>query len=258
MYFSTPDQVMKGEHVVEIKAKLLELVAEARHVELSFIGEIGEDDRAASGTFQAWSAKDELVHIGAWKGIMCERLRAFQRGETPPAFDDWDAVNEEIFERHQKDTFPEAVKFLDMSYEQMVEQVHSISEEDLLDVQRYPWQRGRSLFRQTIHNGYFHPIGHIAFWYSKRGDPRRGNRLMEDVTSQMLNLDESPAWQGQTIYNLACYYALSGDKQQAIERLSRAFSLSPDIAEWSKEDSDLASIWDEPGYLVLVERGKAN
>lgn len=242
---------------MDVKNKLLELVADAHQNEISFISELGEQDRALSGTFQEWSAKDEIVHIAAWKGIMCERFRAFQADQTPPAFDDWDAVNEEIFNRHQDDAWSEAVDYLELSYNQMVEQIQSVSEDDLLDGQRYPWLRGRSLFKQTLHNGYFHPLGHIAFWYSKRGDPARGNQLMEAVTNEMQSLDESPAWQGQSIYNLACYYALSGDKEQAIDRLSEAFSLSTDLVEWSKEDSDLTSIWDDPGYLALVEQGKS-
>jgi hypothetical protein len=242
---------------VELKDKLLELIAEAHQNELSFIAELDEENHALSGTFKEWSAKDEIVHIAAWIGIMCERFRAFQADQIPPAFDDWDAVNEEIFTRHKDDSWSEAVDYLEVSFKQLVEQVQSVSEDDLLDGQRYPWLRGRSLFKQTIHNGYFHPQGHIAFWYSKRGNAQRGNQIMEAVSTQMLTLDESPAWRGQTIYNLACYYAMSGDNERALDRLGQAFSLSPDIVAWSKEDSDLTSIWEEPGYLALVEKWKS-
>jgi hypothetical protein len=238
------------------KHKLLELLAEARQAEQSFIFGISEEERARRGTFQEWSAKDEIVHIAAWKGIMCERFRAFQAGQVPPAFDDWDAVNEEIYQRHQEDTFSEALDYLELSYNQLVEQVQAMSEEDLLDSQRYPWLKGRSLWRGTLHNGFFHPQGHIAFWYSKQGDPERGNQLMEAVTRQMQALDGSPAWQAQSVYNLACYYALNGDKKEAVDLLSRAFVLDSDLVEWSQKDSDLTSIWDEPGYLALVEQWK--
>jgi hypothetical protein len=242
---------------VDLKNKLLELVAEAHAKELSFIAELNEQERALSGTFKEWFAKDEIVHIAAWKGIMCERFRAFRADQTPPTFDDWDAVNEEIFTRHKDESWSETYEYFKLSYKQMVEQIQSVSEDDLLDGQRYPWLRGRSLFRRTIHNGYYHPLGHIALWYNKRGDPVRGNQLMEDATGQMLSLDDSPAWQGQSVYNLACYYALSGDKVQAMDRLGLAFSLSADLVEWSREDSDLSSIWDEPGYLALVEQWKS-
>jgi hypothetical protein len=75
---------------------------------------------------------------------------------------------------------------------------------------------------------------------------------MEEVTETLINEDESLRWQGQSIYNLACFYALSGDKERAIENLGKAISLSSDMIEWSREDTDLTSIWDEPGYRALV------
>ena len=76
---------------------------------------------------------------------------------------------------------------------------------------------------------------------------------MEEVTRTLLSLDENTHYQAQSIYNLACYYALSGDKVNSIENLSRAFELSPDMVEWSRSDPDLTSIWDEPEYRALVE-----
>jgi hypothetical protein len=45
---------------------------------------------------------------------------------------------------------------------------------------------------------------------------------------------------------------LIGDKEVAIKKLEEAFPLSPDMIEWSKSDSDLDNIRDEPGYLALV------
>ena len=160
---------------MDLKQKLLELVAEAHQTELTFIAELVEEERGLKGSFQEWSAKDELVHMAAWKGIMCERFRAFQADQTPPAFDDWDAVNEEIFNRHRDDSWAEVVDYLEVSYKQMVEQIQAISEDDLMDGGRYAWLRGRSLFKQTLHNGYFHPHGHIALWYGKHSDPGRGS-----------------------------------------------------------------------------------
>jgi len=129
---------------MEYKRKLLELVEEARQREIKFIAEMGEDERKQQGTFQEWSAKDELVHIGAWKGIMCERFRAFQAEQTPPAFDDWDTVNDEIFKRHEGDSWTEAVDYLELSYQQMVEQILALSEDGLMDGQRFPWLRSAS------------------------------------------------------------------------------------------------------------------
>ena len=52
-------------------------------------------------------------------------------------------------------------------------------------------------------------------------------------------------------YNLACYYALAGETARAIETLRDALHLHPDLLGWSKEDTDLASLRDDPNYKAL-------
>lgn len=58
-------------------------------------------------------------------------------------------------------------------------------------------------------------------------------------------------WPGANYYNQACIYALSGKSPAAIEALGEALRLEPQLIEWSKQDSDLASLRDEPGYMAL-------
>ena len=238
------------------KNQLLDLLSKSDQSEVNFISDISDKERAAIGAAQEWAVKDEIIHIAAWKAIMSERFASARADKSHPGYDDWDAVNEEIFQHHRKDTWQEVLEFRERSYQQLVEQIQSFDEDDLVDEQRYEWLNGRSLWKRTIHVGYFHPHWHIALLYSKRGENGRGSRLMDQVTSILITLDESPRWQGQSIYNLACFYALSGDSERAIDNLGRAFSLSSDMIEWSREDTDLASVWEEPGYRALVEKSK--
>jgi tetratricopeptide (TPR) repeat protein len=60
---------------------------------------------------------------------------------------------------------------------------------------------------------------------------------------------------GVVQYNLACHYALAGETETAIKKLREALELNPELAEWSKEDSDLASIREEPGYIEEANHG---
>jgi len=41
-----------------------------------------------------------------------------------------------------------------------------------------------------------------------------------------------------------------------VRKLDDAFSLSPDMIEWSKMDTDLDNIRDEPGYLALIRENE--
>ncbi len=234
------------------KNQLLDLLEKSHQNELSFISGLNDGARGLSGTSQEWSVKDEIVHIAAWKAIMAERFVASMADKNPPDYDDWDAVNEEIFQRHKDKTWQEVLEFQNQSYQQLVAQIQLIPEDDLIDERRYAWLRGRSMWNRTINNAYFHPHWHIALLYRRGGQAARGNQLMEEVTRKLLSLDESSRWQGQSIYNLACYYTQAGEKEKAIENLRQAFALSPDMIEWSREDADLISIRDEPEFLALV------
>ena len=74
---------------------------------------------------------------------------------------------------------------------------------------------------------------------------------MEETTKTLLTLDESSQWQGQYIYNLGCFYAQTGENEKAIKNLGRAFPFDQDLIEWSKTDTDLDGIRDEPGFKAL-------
>ena len=50
-------------------------------------------------------------------------------------------------------------------------------------------------------------------------------------------------------YNVACFEALAGRREDALEHLRRAYDLAPEkVSEWAPEDSDLDSIRDDPAF----------
>lgn len=54
-------------------------------------------------------------------------------------------------------------------------------------------------------------------------------------------------------YNAACYAALVGDGERAIELLRRALELDPAMALWVAKDADLESIRDDPRVVAAAE-----
>jgi tetratricopeptide (TPR) repeat protein len=59
-----------------------------------------------------------------------------------------------------------------------------------------------------------------------------------------------------TLYNVACGYALLGESDHALECLERAGLNGMSIAEWAENDSDLASLHDDPRFHALMESFK--
>jgi len=59
-----------------------------------------------------------------------------------------------------------------------------------------------------------------------------------------------------TLYNVACSYALMGESDHALDCLERANLRGMSIAEWAENDSDLASLHDNPRFQALMESFK--
>jgi mannose-6-phosphate isomerase-like protein (cupin superfamily) len=52
-----------------------------------------------------------------------------------------------------------------------------------------------------------------------------------------------------THYNLACFRALAGDREGALESVQRAYAMEPEnMLKWAVHDSDLDSIRDDPRF----------
>jgi non-specific serine/threonine protein kinase len=56
-----------------------------------------------------------------------------------------------------------------------------------------------------------------------------------------------------TLYNLACSYALMGEPDRALDCLERAGLRGTSIAEWAENDSDLASLHADPRFHTLMK-----
>ena len=84
-------------------------------------------------------------------------------------------------------------------------------------------------------------IAFAAYGYRRTGDPERGQKLLEEAAAE--RPDE---WQAH--YHLACFAALDGRRDEALDHLKRAVSLDAKAAEWAATDEDFDSVRDEPRF----------
>jgi hypothetical protein len=57
--------------------------------------------------------------------------------------------------------------------------------------------------------------------------------------------------EANAIYNLACFFALIGEKEKALNNLKTAFIARPDLIEWSKNDNDLDALREDSDFKAL-------
>jgi tetratricopeptide (TPR) repeat protein len=237
----------------QLKAGLIELLGRAQSDQRALVTELSDDERAAIGTADRWSIKDVIVHVAFWKNRQLERLSAAARGETPVEGEHYDQVNAQVFEEWRERPWQAVLDESERIFEALVAQVREFDPAALADPNRYEWQSGRSLLVSAVGNGFWHPESHIAQCYIDRGDITRATRLQEDVTEQLGRYGDQLAPRGEALYNLACFYATSGQIEKALALLAEALRLQPDLLEWSKEDPDLISLHGLPAYQALYE-----
>ena len=93
----------------------------------------------------------------------------------------------------------------------------------------------------------FQPSGWELGFRAAQMEPREAVAYVEE---HMHEYPESAA----TYYNLACFRALSGDRDGAVAALERAAELDADaVRKWGAQDSDLDRIRDEQRVRELLE-----
>lgn len=238
-----------------VKSHLVELLRRARQDELLLFSSLSTEERAASGTLEQWSAKDLAAHIAFWEERLTQRLAGRARGESFSELTDGevDQVNAEAFEKSRHLDWDQVQAEAKRVFDQLLAMVSGFTEQELTDPSPVGWYRNRSLLASIMGNSYTHPQTHVAWVHLHRGDLQRAREIHEALAQAQIDMDGSPASRALALYNLACFYALSGEPVKAIDLLSQALPLRADLVDWSKQDPDLDSLRELPEYRALYK-----
>lgn len=236
------------------KARLIEVIDLGQAELLRFAGQLSETERQTSGAPDHWAPRDVLAHLAEWKQRAAGRITAARRGETPAREGDYNAANAAIFEAYRARPWEDFQALLEGAHRDILAEAQALSEDDLSDPARFPWLQGRPLWWNIAGSCLVHPMSHLGQAYIERGDVAYANQMREREAQRVAGLGETPYWIGIAGYNLACHYALFGEKQKALEKLEQALSANPDLIDWSQQDSDLTSLHGEAAFRDLIER----
>ncbi len=237
---------------MSIKAQLIQLANMVHQEEIKYINSLNEAEKNQIGKMDDWSIKDMLVHISVWKAIMAERLAGKDTFEGINIHPDFEDTNIEIYNKYKMATWSEIDQLVNSCHYALIARLEELRDEDLMRVDRYAWQNDRILWQRIYGTDIIHPALHISERYIDRGEVEPALELIETVSKQAMELSDEDSWQGAQHYNIACYHALAGDRDAALEKLEIAFRLQADLVPWAQEDTDLKSLWEDAGFLALI------
>jgi hypothetical protein len=141
-----------------------ELLAELKSEQEAWerlLGEIGEDRMEEPGVAGAWSIKDIVAHLAAWRRRTVGRLEAAARSQPEPAHE-WpadlkedDEINAWFHERDRKKSVREVLSESRRVFEQLVAAIKKLPQDALDDPARFPWMQGTPMTGATLF-GHFH------------------------------------------------------------------------------------------------------
>ncbi len=226
------------------------LIMEGMREATAFAAGLTDEQRSACGTASAWSAKDVFAHLAAWQRHKVQDLAGVPR--EPIRDEDLDAINGAIFERCRAWGWDQIWQEEEDSATALAKAVSSMGDDDLMSTDRFAWQDGRPLWKNLVGEGFTHVIVHLANLYSTLGQDQRALELMINGMESLRVLDPGPDWQGNLTYNVACQYALAGDRKRALALLGEGLSLAPRLRPWARQDNDLACLRDDPVFIALM------
>lgn len=237
------------------KDKVIEILEFGRQEVLHFAAALSDEQRAAMGAMDRWSAKDVVAHLTEWVVRLAHDLDLAEQPEAtraiPPNYDNIDETNAEIYAQYQALSWDEVLAEMKRSFAAVREYALAATDLELDNPHRVPWREGRPLWRMLVGTAVEHPILHLGYYHIGQGNLSEAARLQETSASRLLELDDTPTWRGAQTYNIACIQALSGQKEKSLVNLAEAFRLNPELIEWSKQDPDLVGLHQDPDFQRL-------
>ncbi len=242
-----------------LKSGLLDLLQLAWNEEQDVLNGLSEAERNEAGTPQHWSVKDNIAHIAFWREQTVNRLTDVSLDNAPLNADEVERRNQKRFEEHRYRSWPEVLLEDKDSQDKLIEQVQKLTDDDLLSTSLFAWQRGRLLLSAILVNGYWHVQEHLAQFYFDRGNYEKALSIAEKLAHALNNAlqqwDAAASARGDTLYNLACFYARANRLDEALPVLKESLRLNPELVEWSHQDPDLVLLREKYGFQSPPGKG---
>ena len=190
-----------------------------------------------------------MFHFGMWRERMRNSLLDLAEGRPPtppPPREQVDELNEGELTHGIGTPLSDAAARSDHLLGEIIELYQRVGD------QPFEWYRWKTTTDAVLGNSYTHPRIHMYEYLRENGLDEQANRLLEDAAPEMKQASSNPLVHGAAAYNLACVRADQGRADEAIELLTYALELRPDMKEEAPKDPDLEPLWTDQRFKKLV------
>jgi hypothetical protein len=230
-----------------LQADLVALLRATREAERDLFAALPEAVRDQSGVIGAWSPKDVLAHLAAWRAVEARRMEAARTGspnppEDPPLGEPVDESNARIHEDFAGAGWEAVELRADESVEALVHEIGESSTDILCDCQDDIVGIGA--------NGANHAIMHLSEIARLGSAGERYRAFGRELEGILARGHLPPRDSGVLHYNLACHYALWDHLDDARRLLKQAFGQRHDLRSTAQDDPDLEALREELDALA--------
>jgi hypothetical protein len=237
----------------ELGNKLIALLDFSYDYQKRYLSTRTDDERSAGGTVDQWSPKDVLAHVAHWDVQAAKELVDPANYEPPDYGDDhFNDTNARFWEMYAGAGWQDIEELVEQAHKELVSGVSGLNDEQLSGAQLYEWTRGRPLWRRITSGSFYHPMAHLGELFAMRDEIEETNAMQEKAAAMQLDISDDDQWRGTVLYNLGCYYAVSGQKEMAMKYVAQSLPMYDYLKEWAPQDGDLATLHDDPAFKALL------
>ncbi len=240
----------------DLKSRLAALLRQGHADERAFGAMLPPEERERTGTVDAWAPKEIIAHLAYWRERETERVQALARGEAPPPFEDYERMNTESFTDLAEHSWEMAIARSQRATEDLIAAIERLPDSVLAGPAHVAEKSGPVMAVTTIiGNGYQHPLQHLAEMSAARGDMAGSSAIQHRMLDAVIALDAGVSVNASARYNFACALVASGPRDEILSLLRQSFADNPRLIAWSRQDTDLDPLREDPDFQALIAEG---
>ncbi|MGB8253414.1 MAG: DinB family protein [Anaerolineaceae bacterium] len=234
------------------KKKLFSIIEDSINEFQNLSDELSPEILHQKGTLKNWAVRDDVIHCAVYVQRFADRL-GWPRDHAREDMGDFLKFNDVVWENHQTETWEEALGMWEKACRDVIKGLEPLSDEDLGSNKTFTWLGEQPPVEYVPGLIYVHAMFHKQYIFTRNGMIDATIACADKVYQVIDMFETTDVGRGRNLYNKACSYALVGQKPEAIQMVKEALKLSPNLLEWSKQDTDLDCLRDDPVFKAIYQ-----